>query len=247
MTNCDQFSEDYELYALGLLESPEKEAFEQHLADGCANCSKQVKMAIELNEIISGSAPPVQPPDLLRQRIMASFVHAAPLKRRAPMVWPLVLAAAAVVILALAAGWMNEHQARVQQEATLEASAAQLSRMASAVQILQAPGVKQVTFGPQPTTPHGSLFIHDKLGILLIAGNLPAAPSGFRYESWIVPKNGAPRPVEPFQANRDGRAISLIPGPLNVADVKAVAVSIEPDNVPAVTPTKVILAAPLGE
>ena len=37
------------------------------------------------------------------------------------------------------------------------------------------------------------------------------------------------------------------PGPVDVASIKAVAVSVEPDNVPAVTPTKVLFAAPLGE
>jgi len=91
------------------------------------------------------------------------------------------------------------------------------------------------------------LFVHEKLGIVLIAGGLPAPPTGFRYESWIVPKNGAPKPIEPFQANSEGQAVSLIPGPLDITNIKAVAVSVEPDNVPAVTPTKVIFAAPLGE
>jgi hypothetical protein len=118
--------------------------------------------------------------------------------------------------------------------------------LASVLQIVRAPGAKQVIFGPQPTTPHGRLFIDEKLGIVIIAGGLAPPPSGFRYESWIVPKSGAPKPVEPVQANSDGGAVSLIPGPLDLANIKAVAVSMEPDNVQAVAPTKVIFAAPLG-
>jgi hypothetical protein len=144
-------------------------------------------------------------------------------------------------------GVFFEHQARLFEEARAQSNSVELARLTSALQILQASGVKQVNFGPRPATPHGSLFVHNELGIVLIAGGLPTPPSGFRYESWIVPKSGAPKPIEPFQADANGGAISLIPGPLDLSSIKAIAVSVEPDNVPAVTPTKVIFAAPLGD
>jgi anti-sigma-K factor RskA len=251
--NCDQFSDDYELYALGRLEAPEKNELEAHLASGCENCSRKIDKAIELNATISGNVPRLEPSAALRRRIVETFDSARaetavppPAKRRASLGWMVAFAAAAILTLVFGVGLFFEHQARLFEERRAQANSTELARMTSALQILQAPGVKQVTFGPQPETPHGSLFIHERLGIVLIAGGLPAPPSGFRYESWIVPKSGAPKPIEPFQANSNGGAVSLIPGPLDVANIKAIAVSVEPDNVAAVTPTKVIFAAPLG-
>jgi hypothetical protein len=251
--NCDQFSDDYELYALGRLEAPEKNELEAHLASGCENCSSQINKAIELNGMISGNVPRLEPSAQLRRRIVETFDSSRvetpvplPAKRRSPLGWMFAFAGAAILTLVFGVGLFFEHQARLFEERRAQANSTELARMASALQILQAPGVKQVTFGPQPATPHGSLFVHERLGIVLIAGGLPAPPSGFRYESWIVPKSGAPKPIEPFQANSDGGAVSLIPGPLDIANIKAIAVSVEPDNVPAVTPTKVIFAAPLG-
>lgn len=246
MTDCGQFSEDYELYALGLLEGPEKVAFDEHLAAGCENCASQINAALELNALISSQAPQAAPSALLRQRISQTFAP-APAVRRVAKRWMFALAVAAVVVVALAAGWSYEHAARLRENAVAQTNSAELARLGNAFRILQAPGVKQVTFGPQPAAPHGSLFIQDRVGILLIAAGLPAPPPGWRYESWIVPKNGAPKPIEPFQADPDGPAMSLIPGPLTLADIKAIAVSVEPPNVPATTPTKVILAAPLGD
>jgi Anti-sigma-K factor rskA len=259
--SCEQFSEDYELYALGLLETPEKDEFTAHLASGCENCAAQVNEAIALNALISVNAPQVEAPAALRRRMVETFSPARadkvtpfPAKRRAPLGWMFAFAAAAILMIIFGVGVFFEHQARLfeearaqSEEARAQTNSAELARLTSALQVLQAPGVKRVTFGPQPETPHGSLFVHGQLGIVLIAGGLPAQPSGFRYESWIVPKTGAPKPIEPFQANANGGAVSLIPGPLDVTSIKAIAVSVEPDNVPAVTPTKVIFAAPVGE
>jgi hypothetical protein len=82
--------------------------------------------------------------------------------------------------------------------------------------------------------------------MILIAESLPAAPAGWTYESWVLPKDGsAPIPVEAFRAP-GGRGISLLRHTLPVDQTRAIAVSLEPDNVPALKPTKVVFAAPLG-
>ena len=61
-----------------------------------------------------------------------------------------------------------------------------------------------------------------------------------------MPKDGAPRPIEPFHLDNGGRGVSVIPGPVDLADVKAVAVSLEPSNVTPTKPTKVVFAAAVG-
>lgn len=243
---CDQFSEDYELYALGALEKSEQDALEEHLAGGCEVCKAGVERAMELNEAIARGTQPISPRHQLRERVLASLGQTKQRERKS-WFWNWALVAAAALIVALAVGLINERRERLAGEEQLQISNTELARVASVLQVLQSPETKQVTFGPAPATePRGSLFIHQKLGIIMIAGGLPAAPAGFNYESWVVPKNGAPRPIEPFQLDNGGRAVSVIPGPINLADLKAVAVSLEPSNVTPTKPTKVVFAAVVG-
>jgi anti-sigma-K factor RskA len=88
--------------------------------------------------------------------------------------------------------------------------------------------------------------MHQDKGMLLVVVNLPGAPSGKMYETWIIPHTGPPRPTGQLKFAKDGRATGLIPGPLDVATIKAVAVSLEPAGSDPVSPTTVVFAAPLG-
>jgi Anti-sigma-K factor rskA/Putative zinc-finger len=232
--NSDQYTDLCELYALGALDPEERVEFEGHLA-GCRDCRDGLKQAVQLNELILSVAPRVEPSPQLRRRVLAGFEK--PVKDWSRIfAWTFALAAAAALILAFA--WNAERQARL-------ADNIELARLREIEQILQAPATKQVTFGPQPAAPHGSIFVHDKLGMILIADGLPAPPAGWTYESWVVPKDGAPQPIEAFRAP-DGRGISLLRTPLPMDQLKAVAVSLEPTNTPITKPTKLVFAAPLG-
>jgi hypothetical protein len=231
----DQYTDLCELYSLGALDGDERLEFEQHLG-GCANCRAGLRQAIELNEMIFSATPRVEPSPQLRRRVLAGFGQPAKNPRRA-LNWAVGLAAAAVLILAVSA-WMTERGARI-------SSAAELARLREIQQILQAPATKEVTFGPQPSAPHGSIFVHQKLGMILIAEGLAAPPPGWTYESWVVPKDGAPVPIEAFRA-AGGRGISLLQSKLPMDQLKAIAVSLEPADAPVSKPTKLVFAAPLG-
>jgi hypothetical protein len=233
--NSDQYTDLCELYAIGALEPEERAEFEQHLS-GCPDCQEGLKRAVELNEMIYSATPIVEPSPQLRRRILAGFGQPVKSPRRA-LNWGMGLALAASLILGVFA-WHSERDARLTADS-------ELTRLRDIQQILAAPTTKQVTFGPQPTAPHGSIFVHPKLGMILIADGLPAPPAGFTYESWVVPKDGAPIPIEPFAAH-NGRGISLLRSSLPADQLKAVAVSLEPVDVPVTKPTKVIFAAPLG-
>jgi hypothetical protein len=233
--NPDQFTDLCELYALGALEPEERVGFENHLAAGCAECRAGLEQAIELNEMILGATPRTEPSPQLRGRVLAGFGQPVE-ERRRRFHWAFALAAAAMIVLI--AGWFAERNERL-------ADAVELARLREIQQILQAPDTKQVTFGPQPAAPHGSIFVQQKLGMILIADGLAAPPAGWTYESWVVPKNGAPVPIEAFRAP-DGRGISVLRSPLPIGDLKAVAVSLEPANAPVSKPTKLVFAAPLG-
>ena len=232
----DQYTDLCELYALGALDSDERVEFEKHLS-GCADCREGLQKAVELNEMIYSATPKVEPNPQVRKRILAGFGQPAKSSHHA-LNWGLALAFAASLILGFVA-WNSERTQRL-------TAGVELARLREIQQILQAPATKQVTFGPQPAAPHGSIFVHEKLGMILIAEGLPAPPEGWTYESWVLPKDGSsPIPIEPFRAP-DGRGISLLRSKLPVDQLKAIAVSLEPANAPVTKPTKVIFAAPLG-
>jgi anti-sigma-K factor RskA len=233
--NQDQYTELCELYAVGSLDAGERLEFENHLA-GCQDCRAGLAQAMELNEMIFTAASPIKPRPQLRTRVLAGFGQ--PVKERTPFFgWAFAFAAVAALVIAYFA-WNAEHIARISRDV-------ELARLREIQQILQSSTTKQVTFGPQPAAPHGTLFIEQKLGIILIADGLATPQPGQTYESWVIPKNGAPIPIEAFTASQ-GRGISLLRSPLPISDLKAIAVSLEPANVPVTKPTKVIFAAPLG-
>jgi len=226
--NCEELSEAYELYALGVLDGPEKEALEEHIGRNCENCMKEVNRAVENNAIVFRAVPKLDPPPRLRSRILAGFgLETRPFWVRA-LPWSVAIASVAVLLLTVVSSARRKPAGNV----------------ASAIDFLATPGTRQVSFGKDG--PHGSILMQQEKGMLLVVVNLPAAPSGKMYETWIVPMTGAPKPVGRLELAKNGDAVGHIPGPLNMASVQAVAVSIEPAGSQPVTPTKVIFAAPLG-
>jgi anti-sigma-K factor RskA len=219
---CDQFSELYELYALGVLEGSERQELESHLGQSCENCMMGINRAIESNALIFGSVPKLEPPSGLRSRVLASFgLETRPFWVRA-VPWSI----ACVALLALLM------------------SGTYPPRQNFVVEFLATPGTRQVSFGTNG--PHGSVLMQEQKGMLLVVVNLPAAPPGKMYETWIVPRTGAPKPVGQLKASKDGDAVGQIPGPLDMATIQAVAVSVELAGSSPVTPATVIFAAPLS-
>jgi anti-sigma factor RsiW len=70
VSNCDQFREMYEAYALGALDPAERTALEAHLASGCAECAKAVAEARWLVSQLAYLAPEASTSDMLKGRLM---------------------------------------------------------------------------------------------------------------------------------------------------------------------------------
>jgi anti-sigma-K factor RskA len=238
LDNCADFRELYELYSLGLLDASEKERIDEHLAAGCEQCRASIEQALLQNAILSGTVTLVKPPAHLRQRVLAGFGEARP---RRNWFWAFALTAAACFLAAIGLFLQNRELQTEMAQATRR-NALELARVADVSRILQAPGTRLVTFGPG-AAPHGSVFVHAKLGIVMVAGTLAPAPAGWNYETWIVPASGAPRAVEAFTPDANGSAITIIPGAVDPNSVKAVAVSLEPAGATLQKPTKVLFAA----
>jgi len=251
--DCGQFADSIDLYAIGLLDGADMEALRSHLAGGCALCAAAAAEAIRQAALISETAPLVEPPAYLRERIAASVRASKPVivmqpKRSAARLAPWLVAAAAAAALVIGIGFEenDRHAEEAALQASLAASNADAQRMAQMLTILQAPGTRQVAFKINPSQlPQGSLFIHKNLGVAMVVAHLPAAPDGWKYESWIMPKTGAPQPVESFATNKAGVAITVVKGPVDVTQWSAMAVSMEPEKSTPVRPTKVVFASPV--
>jgi hypothetical protein len=114
--------------------------------------------------------------------------------------------------------------------ATLAETISERDRLQAAFCFLEDPQTKQVNFGDsQALPPKGNIYVHPRLGVLLIAANLPPVAADCTYEMWILPKNGgAPQPAGLFRSSNDGTAVHTLGQALNLADVAGVAVTVEP-------------------
>jgi anti-sigma-K factor RskA len=222
------------------LDGIEREGIDEHLTAGCEECRASIQKALLQNAIISGAVPMVKPPAHLRKRVLAGFGAE---RQERSWVWAFALAAA-VLFVAVFSLFLQNRELQTEMADAAKKNAAEVARMAQVSAVLQSKETQMVTFGPG-AAPHGSVFVHPKLGIVMVAGTLGTAPAGWNYETWIIPSSGVPKAIEPFQPDADGSAITVVPGSVDIGDVKAVAVSLEPPGAKLDKPTRVLFAAKL--
>jgi anti-sigma-K factor RskA len=237
--NCEDLRDSYELYSLGLLEGEEQREVEAHLARNCAACQKYLKDALGVNALMLSQVQEVVPPSRLRRRVMASVGT-----ERAGWAWVAALAAACSLIVAL---WLSLEKRTADRElanarVTLQQSLAEHDRLEQAFTFLNQPETRQVNFGQgQPAPPRGNFFLNPRMGVLLIASNLPALPAGKTYEMWVIPKGGAPRPAGLFQSGPQGTAMHILTGAVD-SNV-TLAVTVEPESGSPAPTSSVVFAA----
>jgi anti-sigma-K factor RskA len=244
---CEQLRDEYELYALGLADEPEKSALGAHLDDHCAVCSDGMRKARELVALIATTSPDVAPSPRLRRRIMASVGAWEP--RGWGWSWTPFWVTVSALCLVVAVYFYGRERdtglvlARFQEQARTQSI--DLARLNEALALVEQPETRQVTFGGgQSQPPRGRVFVNPRAGVLLMASNLPAPPEGKTYEMWLIPKTGNPVPAGLFQSNAQGSAMHLQRIPVELTSTKAVAVTLEPaGGVPQPTSQPVIVAA----
>jgi hypothetical protein len=239
---CEDLSDLLELYALGLLEPEEKTEVDAHLSRGCPSCSKNLNSALAVNTLMLTLAPSVAPPARLRRRLLDSVGA-----RRISWTWVPILAAACMLAIAVWLGYQERQRESELADARqmLRQVSDQRDRMQQAFNFLNQPETRQVGFGKgQPAPPRGNVFVNPGSGVLLIASNLPRLSAGKIYEMWIIPKGGTPRPAGLFQSGETGNAFHILSGPVEIATLGAVAVTVEPESgSPAPTTTPIIVAS----
>ena len=219
--DCNELREHYELYVKGGAEEPARSEIDAHLSRGCEICAQGIGRAREAAARRGGGGQ--------RRFGWAPFLAAA-----------LALALFAAVYFGGRERDLANELARVREQNSRQN--VELTRVNEAFGILTGGDTVVTAFGEGASTPQGKVFVSASQGVLLMAGNLPPAPSGKAYEMWIV-TGGKAKAAGMFQSAADGGAMHMQRGTMGNSD--AVAVTLENEagaDAPTSTP---LFAAPI--
>jgi anti-sigma-K factor RskA len=200
-------------YALDALDGDDRPAFEAHLA-GCAVCQAEVRSFREVAGRLAAAAPPTEPAAALRARVLRE-AHRA--RSRAPIApW---LAAAAMLVLALAAGygyWRERGDRRALERAVALVQDSLAARDSLLAAVL-APGVGTANLAATGKPPSARLFWNPARRVVVIAVyDLPPAPAGRTYQLWGIATGKAPVSLGVFNPRPDGRLTTAMSVPADL-------------------------------
>jgi anti-sigma-K factor RskA len=234
--------EDFDLYALGVLEGDELKGIETHIAT-CTDCARQVAEARGRIATIALSAEQQEPSLAVRQRLLAkvraekdpSRAKSLPVSEQAPSrFWNFVFATAALA-LAVFAVFLWRSNEKLQRELDQEATQAKqqiaaTERARHIAELMTSPETVTVSLAPKApmATMPGRVLYNSKIGALIYAGTLPQLSADKSYELWVIPQSGNPIPAGVFSADPNGEANVVMPPIPAGVSAKAFAVTIEP-------------------
>jgi anti-sigma-K factor RskA len=191
-------------YALDALDADETQAYEAHLAQ-CEACRDELSTLVESATALAWAVDAPPPPPALRGRILAAAAvgreNVVPLPTRRPWVARTTSAVAAVAACtAVALGiWASSLSNSVNRERAARAADA------GAVAILADPASRRVSLD----TGDGVVAV-DRAGQgVLVVNRLPAAPSGKKYEAWVIPPGGKAKAAGLFRGGDPTTIIRL--------------------------------------
>jgi anti-sigma-K factor RskA len=249
--------EDPDLYALGALDGEEKQALEAHVR-ACDACAQQVEAARQRVALLSLTAPPAAPRPEVKESLMRRVradkaVHQPLAVQSRRFAWLTPALSFATIALAILSGYLYVRNQTASQriqdlEARLTIAETQSREIAKSSadtdDILGAPGTIRVALAQQPGTSAGraAVIYNARMGMVVCAGQLAAAPADKSYQLWIVPASGAPMSL--------GVMSSMDPAKLMTAHIppgmeaKAFAITVEPKGgMPSPTGPKVLVGA----
>lgn len=219
------------LYVLDALDLAERAQVDAHLAS-CAEAHDEFAEVGAVVPALATLAHPVGAPASLKNKVMADYradagVQAwetvpAQLSRRAarPSWLGWAAAAAAVLLIAVTAGWAYVAQSNsdlVEQRAQM---------IARAIDVMAAPGSSVATLEGSATLAGASGFAAfgaDGAGYIVLV-DMPVAPAGTTYQAWYI-ADGVPASAGLLSVDRDGYAVTALPGR---AGTQVIALTVEP-------------------
>lgn len=208
------------LDALGIASAGDAVVLALHVA-ACLPCRRARNEYRRATTLIALGLEPVPPPREVRERLVESVTRAAASRRSS---WRLAAAAALIVAL------FGVREFTVQTErARLKAENAKLAAELSAI---GAPDTRTIALAGQELAPRASakVFLEpDRRRAIVFFHDLPENPGDKSYQLWII-RAGEPAPVSAgvFDATAGGQASISIENLPVAAEIKALAVTLEP-------------------
>jgi hypothetical protein len=192
VSDHDQFRELIEAYALGALDEQDRAALEAHLATGCAECAKALEEARWLTSQLAYLAPPAQPSDMLKARLLqkvraeANTAKTTASSRTNVPYW-LWAGVAALLLVTLYSTW-DARRLQKEIQAVNERAAAELKQRQQLQQqldaakheahILMDPTSKKFPMWPHDTQmPRLEATWHPEMGIFVTGEKIPMPSS----------------------------------------------------------------------
>ena len=249
--------EDFDLYALGVLEGEEKSSLETHLAD-CADCARKLNEARGRIALLALAAPPHSPPGRVREKLLQQVRGEArpPAKESEPRAgffgnwWAAVWAPATIVLAVLTVFlWVSNKQLNLQLQRLRDQVAEQAKKNLETQALLEfktAPDTMKVALNPMPEMPKAwaQVEYNSRLGMIAYNGDMPMPPSDMTYQLWLVPASGSRVNAGVFWPQPGGKGASFMKQVPPGMAAKAFAVTVEPaGGMPQPTGPKVLIGA----
>jgi anti-sigma-K factor RskA len=246
--------EDFDLYALGVLEGDDKLAIESHVAQ-CAECTHKLAAARGRMAMLSLAAPPVEPSSAVKQRLLAQVrvdaegevrtrtspatSHAMQSRERGPGLftgWRAAILVPALAVLVIATAWLWNQNRLLNFEVSdlgdvVKTQQRGLAAMREAVDFMESHDTVTVALAAQPGQPQGAarVMYNTKMGMLMYEGEIAPAPAAKSYELWVIPTDGKPINAgvfNPITGRADHWMMKMPPG----VEPKMFAVTLEPQG-----------------
>jgi anti-sigma-K factor RskA len=245
--------EEFDLYALGVLEGDECKAIEAH-AVTCAECTQKLAEAQGRVATLAFAAPRMEPSPSVRARLLEQLhgasepVASAPAAVAMPIraarepefgakasgqwvTW--VLATAAMALLVVSSLLWKQidrlHGDVEKLRGEAQVLHRQLEYQRRVADVMEGPNTISVALKPMPGMPNGDAMVHYNAakGKLVYNGWIEPAPSDKSYQLWVVPTEGSPISVGVFNPVTEDPASWIASVPQGV-QAKAFAITLEP-------------------
>lgn len=250
MTDRELLQQQCDDYVFGLLDPAAKQEIETRIATGDPVVRELIRDARETVSMIALAAPQVDPPALLRGRLLSQIRANSPPSRMRSLVsmagWAVAAALAAIAV------YVHQDRSAAQRElaeAKLEVESLRSSaaRSRKALDVLRARDARFIRLSTAEQQPTFRAFWSREAGLLLAGSNVPTPAAGRTMQLWVVPKKGNPISAGVFAPESNGEVLVVAQGIADPSDAAALAISDEPAGGSPQPTTKPVYVGPLGE